>query len=405
MKPTLPAPRFLDRTTPPHLATLIVMTAMSAVTMNIFLPSLPAMAAYFGTSYGTVQLSVSLYLGLSGLLQLVIGPLADRYGRRPVTVVACGVFLLATVGALLASTVEVFLLFRMIQAVVSTGMVLSRAIVRDMVPESQAAAMIGWVTMGMSLVPMFAPALGGVLDQHYGWHANFVLLLVLGVGVTALVWADLGETSLQRHASMAAQLRAYPALLTSRRFWGFAISAAAGAGVFFSFLGGAPAVGTMVHGLSPAELGVYFACPGIGYLVGNYISARLATRMGTVRMVLMGAVLTWSATVLMVLSELGGLSHPVVFFGLTTLMGLGNGTALPSANAGMMSVRPDLVGSASGLGGALMIGGGAALSALAAVVMGAGTSAMPLALLMLASATAALAAIFFVIARNRQLGL
>lgn len=150
------------------------------MTMNIFLPSLPAMAEWFDAPYATVQLSVSLYLALSGALNLVIGPLADRYGRRPVALWACGIFLLATVGVLVAPTVEAFLIFRMLQAVIATGMVLSRAAVRDMVPEAEAAAMIGWLTMGMSLVPMFGPALGGWLDETFGWQANFLVLLVLG---------------------------------------------------------------------------------------------------------------------------------------------------------------------------------------------------------------------------------
>ncbi|GGE19936.1 MFS transporter, DHA1 family, bicyclomycin/chloramphenicol resistance protein [Gemmobacter megaterium] len=402
---TRAAPQFLNRRTPPHLITLILMAALSAMTMNIFLPSLPAIAAWYGTSYGTAQLSVSLYLGLSGALQLFIGPLADRYGRRPVTLVACVIFLLATLGILFAPTIEVFLFFRMVQAAVATGMVLSRAIVRDMVPEAEAASMIGWVTMGMSLVPMFAPAIGGWLDQLLGWQANFVLLLVLGALITAMLWADLGETSVRRPTSLMEQVRSYPTLLTSWRFWGYAISASAGSGTFFSFLGGAPAVGTQVFGMSPAELGLYFAAPGIGYMAGNYLSARLAMRLGIMRMVVYGTVVLCIPLAVMLFLALSGQLTPLGFFGMMSLVGLGNGMSLPSANAGMMSVRPDLVGSASGLGGALMIGGGAALSALAAVVMGDGTSALPLIVLMWASAMVALAAALVVVARNRKLGL
>ncbi|WP_323038292.1 multidrug effflux MFS transporter [Gemmobacter sp.] len=399
------APQFLNRRTPPHLVTLILMAALSAMTMNIFLPSLPAIAAWYGTSYGTAQLSVSLYLGLSGALQLVIGPLADRYGRRPVTLWACVVFLVATVGILLAPTIEVFLVFRMVQAAVATGMVLSRAIVRDMVPEAQAAAMIGWVTMGMSLVPMFAPAIGGWMDQMLGWQANFVLLLVLGGMVTLLLWADLGETSVRRPASLMDQVRSYPVLLKSWRFWGYAICASAGSGTFFSFLGGAPAVGTQVFGMSPAELGIWFASPGVGYMAGNYLSARLAMRLGIMRMVVYGTIVLTLPLLVMLALALAGWLTPVTFFGLIALVGIGNGMSLPSANTGLMSVRPDLIGSASGLGGALMIGGGAALSALAAAVMGPGNSPLPLIVLMVCSALVAVVASLVVMARSRQLGL
>ena len=405
MATPIPPARFLDRRSPPHLGTLILFTGTAAMAMNIFLPSLPAMAEWFDTSYATVQLSVSLYLALSGALNLVIGPLADRYGRRPVALWSCGGFLVATVGVLLAPSVEVFFVFRMMQAVIATGMVLSRAAVRDMVPEAQAASMIGYLTMGMSLMPMFGPALGGWLDESFGWQANFIVLLVLGLAVTALIWADMGETAMRHHATMAAQMRAYPALLTARRFWGYSVAAAASSGAFFSFLGGAPAVGTRVHGLTPSELGLYFSLAGIGYLIGNFISARLAVRRGVVRMVRDGCIVIISGLSLMIALTLAGVSHPMVFFGLMGVVGIGNGLTLPSANAGMMSVRRELAGSASGLGGAMMIGGGAALSVLAAATMGAGDSPVPLMLLMLASGIVGLVAILMVQARNRRLGL
>jgi MFS transporter, DHA1 family, multidrug resistance protein len=240
----LTRPKFLDRSTPPHIATLVLLSGLAAMSMNIFLPSLPGMAAWFDAPYRTVQLSVSLYLVFSAGLQLVVGPLADRYGRRQIILAALGLFLLCTVGTIIAPNIETFLAFRTAQAVIATGFVLSRAVVRDMVPEAQAASMIGYVTMGMSLVPMVSPAIGGILDEAFGWQANFVLLLVLGVAVTWLVWADLGETAPKGAGSLMAQVRMYPAVLRSRRFWGYAVAAAAGSGAFFAFLGGAPYVGT-----------------------------------------------------------------------------------------------------------------------------------------------------------------
>lgn len=396
--------RFLDRHSPPTLLTLTVMAGFAAMAQNIFLPSLPSIAAHYGTSYGTVQLSVSLFLLLSGVMQLFIGPMADHFGRRPVVLWSFVLFCLATVGLLLAPTIEIFLLFRMLQAVIAAALVLSRAIVRDIVPPSEAAATIGWVTMGMSLVPMFAPGIGGVLDQWIGWKANFVLLLGLGAVVGVLIWADQGETKKSLGGTFRGQLASYPRLLRSRRFWGYALSAAASTGAFFSYLGGAPSVGSAVFKLSPAELGLYLAAPGVGYLLGNFLSAKFSTRLGLVRMVMMGSiVLSVAMLALLCMALMGGLTHPILFFGMVSFVGLGNGLALPSANAGMMSVVPELTGSASGLGGALTICGGAGLSALAAVVMGAGDSAIPLILLMNASGIVALAAIFWVRARERAL--
>ena len=198
---------FLNRHTPPKVITLVLLAGLSALTMNIFLPSLPGMAKWFEVPYALMQLSVALYLALSAALQIVIGPISDRYGRRKVVLGALILFLIATVGTLVAPNAETFLFFRMAQAVVAAGMVLSRAIVRDMVADAEAASMIGYVTMGMSLVPMIGPVVGGLLDEAFGWQANFGLLLGLGVLVLILVLRDQGETAAPNTLSFGAQLR------------------------------------------------------------------------------------------------------------------------------------------------------------------------------------------------------
>lgn len=400
----LPSPRFLDRSTPPKIVTLILLAGLSALTMNIFLPSLPGMAAHFGVPYGVMQQSVALYLALSAALQIVIGPISDRYGRRRVLIWSLVLFLLATLGTLLAPNASVFLIFRMAQAVIAAGMVLSRAVVRDMVADAQAASMIGYVTMGMSLVPMIGPVIGGVLDDAFGWRANFALLLVLGVAVLALTWADLGETAALRKVSLMDQVRTYPDLLTSRRFWGYTLAAAFASGCFFAYLGGAPYVGDKIFGLSSTHVGALFALTAIGYAAGNFFAGRFSVRVGMNRMILIGTVVTTLGLTLLVVLTWAGLSGPTVFFGLTMFMGMGNGICLPNANAGILSVRPELAGTASGLGGAILIGGGAALAALAGVLLGPGASEMPLILLMLASSVASVIAILFVIRRARQIG-
>ncbi len=397
--------QFLSRTTPPHVVTLVLLAGLSALTMNIFLPSLPGMAAWFEVPYALMQLSVALYLGLSAALQIVIGPISDRYGRRKVVLGALILFLLATVGTLVSPNAETFLIFRMLQAVIAAGMVLSRAIVRDMVADAEAASMIGYVTMGMSIVPMIGPAIGGFLDGLFGWHANFTLLLLVGLAVTALVWADLGETSAPKDTRFAEQIRQYPALLASRRFWGYCMAAAFSSGCFFAYLGGAPYVGTEVFKLSSQEIGLLFALTAIGYLIGNFLAGRFSVRVGMNRMVLWGTLTTTVGLSVLALFTVAGLSGPVVFFALTVPMGIGNGLCLPNANAGILSVRPDLAGTASGLGGAIMIGGGAGLAALAGHLLGPGSSELPLILLMLASSVGSVIAILMVIARARKLGL
>ena len=399
-----PQVRFLDRTTPPHIMTLVLLSGASALAMNIFLPSLPNMTAWFETDYRLMQLSVSLYLLVNAVLQIFIGPISDRYGRRPVILGALAIFLIATVGTLLAPTVEVFLAFRMLQAVVVAGLVLSRAAVRDMVDESQAASMIGYVTMGMALVPMIGPMIGGLLDEAFGWQASFLFLLACGVATFWLVWADMGETAKARPTSLRAQFAEYPELLTSRRFWGYCAAAAFASGAFFAFLGGAPFVGAQVYGLSPALLGIYFAAPALGYALGNFLSGRFSVRVGINRMVLWGCLISAGGMTVLAALHLGGLNGPEVFFGFFIFVGLGNGMTLPNATAGMLSVRPRLAGTASGLGGAIMIGGGAALSALAGVLLVPGAGAMPLIAIMWATSLAAVGAILYVMARERRIG-
>lgn len=395
--------RFLDRTTPPHIVTLVLMAGLAAMNMAVFLPSLPVMADEFGTSYGVMQLSVSLYLAATAVLQLAIGPLSDRYGRRPVTLAGIAIFLGATVGCLLAPTVEVFLTFRILQAAVATGMVLSRAIVRDLYATDESASVIGYVTMGMALVPMIAPMIGGALDQAFGWRAVFVFLILTGAVIGAVIWADQGETAAGGGRPFREQLHDYPELLLSRRFWGYVATAAFASGAFFAFLGGAPLVATEVYGLSPFEAGIAFGAPAVGYAVGNGIAGRYSMRLGIDRLILVGCVVALTGLSAIALLVLLGLDSASLVFALFVTLGLGNGMVIPTSTAGMLSVRPSLAGTASGLGAAFMIGGGAALSALAGVVLEGSRTGMPLFLLMVASSLAALASIIYVRLRARHL--
>ena len=399
-----PAPRFLNRSTPPHIMTLILITGLAALSLNVFLPSLPSMAKHFGVEYHVMQLSVSLYLAMTAFLQLFIGPISDRFGRRSVLLISILIFVAATLGAVLAPNFGVFLACRMLQAAIATGFVLTRAVVRDMVSQDKAASMIGYVTMGMSVVPMIGPVIGGMLDQAFGWQASFAVLGIGGVALLALVWADQGETATHRATSFREQAKQYPELLKSQRFWGYCLAAAFASGSFFAYLGGAPFVGTNVFRLDAATLGLYFGAPAVGYLVGNFLSGRYSTRFGINRMVLAGALVTTAGLALLTVLTAIGLGSVAVFFGLIITVGLGNGIMLPSANAGLLSVRPALAGSAAGLGGAFTIGGGAALSALAGVVLTPASGTMPLILLMLISSVISIFCILWVMRRARAIG-
>ena len=205
---SLPAPRYFDRRTPPHVTTLVFMAGTGAMAMNIFLASLPEMARYYDRSYPVMQIALTGFLMLTSVCQLIIGPVSDRYGRRPVIIGALIIFILASIGAANSTVFEVFMFFRLVQAVIVAGMVISRASVRDMVARERAASMLGYIAMGMALAPMMAPALGGFLADMYGWQSNFHALTLIGLFVLVVVFFDQGETNQHRSSSFAEQFKA-----------------------------------------------------------------------------------------------------------------------------------------------------------------------------------------------------
>ena len=397
-------PSMFDRTSPPHVLSLVTAAATSALAMNIFLPSLPAIARHFDTDYGIVQLMVSLYLAATAVLQLGIGPASDRFGRRPVMLSCFAIFILGTLAAIFAPTIEILLLCRVLQAFSAAGMVLSRAIVRDMVATDEAASKIGYVTMGMTLAPMLGPLIGGFLDEHFGWQSTFVLTVLLGFLAFTVLFLDLGETNHARSRSMLAQVGAYPELFRSRRFWGYTAVAAFTSGMFFAFLGGGPYVATEMLGLTPSQYGLYFGVIPLGYMFGNFCSGRFSQRVGVNRMIAIGGGVAVLGVILALVLLGMGILHPLGLFIPVAITAFGNGFTLPNANAGMVSVRPHLAGSASGLGGALQIGGGAALSVLAGAVLSPTSGAAPLLWVMLGSAMAALAAALYIFDVARRAG-
>ena len=139
---------------PPGMFTLILVTGLSTVSLNMFIPSLPKISEALQADYGLVSLSIAGYLAITGVLQIVMGPLSDRFGRRPVLLAGLLVFTVASAGCLLASDIGTFLAFRMLQASVICGAALSPAIVRDMVPARQAASLLGYISMAMAVAPM-----------------------------------------------------------------------------------------------------------------------------------------------------------------------------------------------------------------------------------------------------------
>jgi Bcr/CflA subfamily drug resistance transporter len=386
----------------PHLVTLILLSGLSVVTLNLLVASLANIADEFGASYGLVSLSIAGYSGISAVLLLFMGPLSDRFGRRPVILSGLAIFCVASLGCALASSVEVFLLFRMLQAVIVCGHGVSMAVIRDTSSEQRSASMIGYVAMAWAVAPMLGPLVGGTLDDLFGWRASFWLFLAAGLVLFALSWFDLAETNHQRSASLAQQFRSYGRLVGSRLFWAYALCMAFSVGAFYAYVGGAPLVATSVFGMQPAKVGFYIGTITAGFMAGSFVSGRLAENLNPVLLILAGRIIGCCSLAAGLLLLASGIISEITFFGSCVIAGFGNGLTTPSCNAGAMSVEPRLAGSASGLTGAFIVAVGAVLSGITGTVLTPETAAQGLVGIMLATYVVSLVAAIAIAVLRRQ---
>ena len=396
-------PVFLNQETQPSMLTLVLLASISALAMNSFLPSLPNMAEHFGSSTALMGLSVGVYLGTSAIFQILVGPLSDRIGRRTVSLWALIIFSFVSISCVYAPNTFVFMFLRALQAIAACTFVVARAVVRDTTETQASGSKIAYISMGTAICPMFGPALGGLLDGWLGWEANFWFIGGLGLFILLIAYFDLGETVPENTKGFRQQFSEYPELLLSRRFWGYCLASAFGAGAFFAYLGGGPFVGSIVYNLSPEMLGLYFGAPAIGYFFGNFLSGRFTIRFGIDAMIIWGLWIIFFGLSLSMVCSYVGYGTVETFFGFMIFVGLGNGLTIPNATAGMLSVRPHLAGTASGLGGAMMIAIGAALSTLAGAFLVPGSNEMPLLMLMWFSSLSGVAVIIYVRQRNKKL--
>jgi len=355
--------------TPPHLVTLILLASFSTVSLNMFLPSLASIAVDLNADYALVSLAVAGYLAITAVLQLIIGPLSDRFGRRPVMLSALVIFIFGSVMCSLAQDVWTFLIFRMIQGGVIAGYTLSLAIVRDTSGDQKTASLLGYISMSMALAPMLGPMLGGVIDTAFGWRANFYFYSVTGIVLLILCWIDLGETHHDRADKSDPNADRFRHLLSEKRIWGYALTTALSAGAFYIFLVGAPLVAQFTFQVSTAELGFFIGSITGGFLVGSLISGLSASRFDITTTMLIGRIVACIGLCIGLAMVLTGDVSSLMYFGATILVGLGNGITIPSSNAGMLSVRPKIAGSAAGFSGALMLGGGAILTSVAGILI------------------------------------
>src|SRR5262245_52175080 len=241
---------------------------------------MPNLIATLGAGAGTVQLTLSLFLLGMAISQLVLGTLSDRFGRRPVMLAGLALTVVASFAALAATSITGIILARTLQAFGATvGIVIGRAIIRDLYDRDRAASMIGWVTMAMVVAPMIAPLIGGMLDTAFGWRAIFVFMGLFAAAVLGWIALQLPETrAVAAGEGFAHFITTASPLLANRTFLGYALVATFNSAMFFTFVGGSPHVVVTIMHRSSAEFGVWFIVISLTYMAGNFAAGRWSAK-------------------------------------------------------------------------------------------------------------------------------
>jgi DHA1 family bicyclomycin/chloramphenicol resistance-like MFS transporter len=372
------------------LVLLVGMSAIGPLSLNILVPAVPGLVLQLASDAATVQLTMSLYLFGLAFSQLALGPLSDRFGRRPVLLAGLAITAVTSIAAVAATSIVGLIVARTAQSFgASTGLVVGRAMIRDLYERDRAASMIGWVTMGIIVAPMVAPLIGGILDTAFGWHSIFIF--VAGASVLVLIWAiiELPETRAVHAMEPARLWHEVRALATTPSFFGYVLAAGLGSAPFFIFLGGSPHAVITIMGHSSAVYGAWFAINSVGYMAGNFAAARFSQRYGVNAMVWWGTVIgVVGAVISCVPAWLVPHWGPAIIFVPQLIMSIGNGVLLPNAIAGAVSVRPEAAGTASGVTGFVQMAIGAGAVQFGSHVLTGASTPLPMAIAMLVSAVA-----------------
>lgn len=356
------------RRSPYFLLSLVAMSAVGGMATHIFLPALPAVQKYFTADTGSVQLTLSLAMVMLGIMPLLYGPLADMYGRRPVLLTGTVIFMAGCLVCAFATALWQLILGRMLQAAgAAAGYSLSRTVTRDVFGREDTARMLAYLTMATVLAPMLAPVLGGFLTDAFDWRAIFIFMSGIVGLVFLLFLLRLPETASRTSGGGFRQMLAGMTMVAKvPQFWGFALVAACSLSVFYAFLAAAPYLMTDVLGRPARDYGLLFILLSVTYIFGNFVSARLVGRFGTVRLILVGVIAV--AVILLASAALyvfAGLTVLTLFVPAIITSGF-LGLVLANAQARAIEAHPDAIGAASGLSTFLQL----ATAALATQVVG-----------------------------------
>lgn len=397
----------LDRPPPRSRTTLLLLVTMNGlapVALYMLVPALPVLAGDFGRDISVAQMTVSLYMVGLACSQILMGPLSDRFGRRPVLLAGFSLMVAASMGCMLAETLPQLIIARFFQALGgATGMVVSRAIIRDLYPRERVGAMISLVVAALMIGQLLSPLAGGLLESSFGWRAIFYVITAAAIVIAFAVALALPETRRRRDPGSAAGfLGDARSLLTSRAFVGYMLCQVLASALIFTFAGAGPYVVVTQMGRSSVEYGAWFATSGIAYLIGNLCCVRYAPHHALDRLIWFGLGLQIAGSLLNLAWGLAGLNQaPSWLFITHMLVMFANAFVMSNSAAGAISVRPEAAGTASGTMGFLQMGFGALCSQFGAYLGGHFSTPLPLNTAILALSLACAATMLLLVPRRR----
>jgi len=373
-------------------ALLAALTAIGPLSTDMYLPSLPDIARQLNASTAQVQLTISAYLIGFAVGQIFYGPLSDRHGRKKVLLAALGMYCVASLVCALSTSIEMLIVARAAQALGgSGGIVLARAIVRDLYSGARAGRELSLIGSVMALAPVLAPIAGGVLQTGFGWRSIFIALITAGLSVATMVWLLLPETVVERAAEPVSPfsiLKSYRVVARNPAYLAnLALASTSFAGLF-AWISGTSFVLQNLYGLSPFAFGIAFAVGSLGYMSGATLAARLVTRLGLDGILGLGSCALAAGGLGMVGALALGLTSAASLVVPIAIYLAGLGMVLPATIAGAMTPFPERAGAASALLGFIQ----QIVAALSGAVVGwlLGENAWPLAVAVAAMGCATL---------------